>query len=166
VEKYLRMIYLERFKFKKVSELSGGMKQRVALARALAYECDLVILDEPFSALDSQTRDMLLLQIQRIWEKTKKTFIFVTHNIEEAVMLSNRIILLSSNPGRVKKMYEIALPRPRTIINKEISEYVVEIQRDLKEEVMKIVEKEYDSNFNSKENDIFYNPSDDMEYYL
>lgn len=166
VEKYLRMVHLSAFKEKLVHQLSGGMRQRVALARALAYDSDILLLDEPFSALDSQIKNILLLQIQEIWRETGKTFIFVTHNVEEAVMLSNRIVLLSVNPGKVKKEYEVHLPRPRTIGNREILDYVIKIQSDLKEEVEKVAKEEYDNDYSIKADDLLYNPADHMDYYL
>ncbi|MGL5068076.1 MAG: ABC transporter ATP-binding protein [Sarcina sp.] len=166
VEKYLKMVHLTGFKDFQIKDLSGGMKQRVALARALAYESDMLILDEPFSALDSQTRDILLVQVQKIWMETGKTFLFVTHSVEEGIMLANEIILLSVNPGKVKKRYKIDLSRPRTLSNKEITDYVIKIQEDLKEEVLKVASKEYDKDYNIEEDDILYNPSDDMEYFL
>lgn len=101
--KYLKMVHLTKFKDVYVHQLSGGMKQRVALARALTLDSEILLMDEPFAALDSQTKNILLLELQRIWWETKKTIIFVTHNIEEAVLLADKVVVMSSNPGKIKK---------------------------------------------------------------
>jgi len=100
---YLKMVHLRKFKDSYIHQLSGGMRQRVALARALAIDSQVLLMDEPFSALDSQTRGILQLELQRIWMETKKTIIFVTHNIEEAVVLADRVVVMSANPGKIKR---------------------------------------------------------------
>lgn len=94
-------------------ELSGGMKQRLAIARALAVEPKIILMDEPFASLDSQTRDLMQEEILRLWESTKKTILLVTHNIEEAVFLSDEVLVLTSRPGRVKELVPVPLSRPR-----------------------------------------------------
>lgn len=112
-EQYLELVNLTSFKTSYPAELSGGMRQRVAVARALALDPVLLLMDEPFGALDAQTRNMLQTELLDIWEKTKKTIIFITHSVDEAVYLSDRIIVLSPRPGRVCKIVPIDLPRPR-----------------------------------------------------
>lgn len=110
---YLDLVGLSDFKNSYPYELSGGMKQRVAIARALANEPEIILMDEPFGALDAQTRNNLQNELLRIWEEEKRTIIFVTHSVDEAVFLSDRIVILSKRPGTVKKEIEISIPRPR-----------------------------------------------------
>ena len=110
---YLELVGLSEFENSYPYELSGGMKQRVAIARALANEPEVILMDEPFGALDAQTRNNLQKELLRIWEEEKRTIIFVTHSVDEAVFLSDRIIILSKRPGTVKKEIEINIPRPR-----------------------------------------------------
>jgi len=110
---YLELVGLSEFENSYPYELSGGMKQRVAIARALANEPEVILMDEPFGALDAQTRNNLQKELLRIWEEEKRTIIFVTHSVDEAVFLSDRIIILSKRPGVVKKEIEINIPRPR-----------------------------------------------------
>jgi NitT/TauT family transport system ATP-binding protein len=112
---FLKLVGLEKFKHAHVHELSGGMKQRVALARALAPDPQVLLMDEPFAALDALTRDQLYDDIQRIWIESRKTIVFVTHNVREAVCLGNRVVLMSPSPGRISQVFEIALPHPRDI---------------------------------------------------
>ncbi len=112
-EQYLKLVGLTQFANSFPSELSGGMRQRVAVARALALDPVILLMDEPFGALDAQTRNMLQKELLEIWEKTRKTIIFITHSVDEAVYLSDRIIVLSPRPGRVCKIVPIDLPRPR-----------------------------------------------------
>jgi NitT/TauT family transport system ATP-binding protein len=112
-DRFIRLVGLEGFEDRLPHELSGGMKQRVALARALAYDPDILLMDEPFAAVDAQTRESLQDELLRIWEETKKTVIFVTHSIEEAVFLADRIVVLTANPGRVRAIVDVGIPRPR-----------------------------------------------------
>src|SRR5512137_2850581 len=112
-EHYLNLVNLAQFRDNFPSELSGGMRQRVAVARALALDPVLLLMDEPFGALDAQTRNMLQQELLEIWEKTKKTIVFITHSVDEAVYLSDRIIVLTPRPGRICQIFPIDLPRPR-----------------------------------------------------
>jgi NitT/TauT family transport system ATP-binding protein len=115
VDRYLAMIGLTDFRNHYPAELSGGMKQRVALARVLAFDPKVLLMDEPFGALDAQTRETMQEEVTRLWERTKKTIVFVTHDIEEAVFLGDRVVVLSARPGRIREEVKIDLPRPRTL---------------------------------------------------
>ncbi|MCH8310409.1 MAG: ABC transporter ATP-binding protein [Chloroflexi bacterium] len=113
VESLLKLVGLERFGHYYPSQLSGGMQQRVALARVLAFGPTLLLMDEPFGALDEITREAMRYELLRIWDADQKTVVFVTHSIAEAVTLSDRVVVLSSQPGRIKGIVDIDLPRPR-----------------------------------------------------
>ena len=112
-ERYLDLINLSQFRDSYPSELSGGMRQRVAVARALTLDPVLLLMDEPFGALDAQTRNMLQKELLQIWEKTKKMIVFITHSVDEAVFLADRIIVMTPRPGRICRNFEVQLPRPR-----------------------------------------------------
>jgi len=142
---YLKMVHLSRFQNALIHELSGGMKQRVAIARALAMNPEMLLMDEPFSALDAQTRWILHFELQNIWMKTKKTIMFVTHNIREAVCLADRIVILSTMPGRVKKEFNVELPRPRDDNDVNVAEYSTRIMKELKSEITKVMKCEMDA---------------------
>jgi len=131
-EYFLELVGLNRFIHSNVHELSGGMKQRVALARALAPNPSVLLMDEPFGALDALTREQLYGDIQRIWSQHRKTIVFVTHNVREAVCLGDRVILFSPNPGRIREEFAIPLPRPRDINSVDLARYSTEITRVLK----------------------------------
>jgi NitT/TauT family transport system ATP-binding protein len=130
---YLQLVGLEKFRHANIHELSGGMKQRVALARCLAPNPRVLLMDEPFGALDALTREQLYGDIQDIWQKRKKTIVFVTHNVREAACLGERVVLFSPRPGRIQEQFEIALPRPRDINSVELAKYSTEITRALKQ---------------------------------
>ena len=142
---YLKMVHLTKFQNAHVHELSGGMKQRVAIARALAMNPEMLLMDEPFSALDAQTRWILHYELQNIWLKTRKTILFVTHNIREAVCLADRVIILSTTPGRIKKEFLVELPRPRDDNDVNVAEYSTRIMKELKAELDKVVKCEMDA---------------------
>ncbi len=131
-EYFLELVGLKRFMHSNVHELSGGMKQRVALARALAPNPSVLLMDEPFGALDALTREQLYGDIQRIWSEHRKTIVFVTHNVREAVCLGDRVILFSPHPGRIREEFAIPLPRPRDINSVDLARYSTEITRVLK----------------------------------
>ena len=130
---YLQLVGLGRFIHANVHELSGGMKQRVALARALAPNPRILCMDEPFAALDAMTREQLYTDLQHIWAQRKKTILFVTHNVREAVCLGDRVVLFSPNPGRIREQFLIDLPRPRDINSVELAEHATQITRALKQ---------------------------------
>ena len=159
---YLKMVHLTKFKDSYVHELSGGMRQRVALARALTLDSEVLLMDEPFSALDSQTKSILQTELQKIWWETKKTIIFVTHNVEEAVFLADRIIVMSANPGKVKKEFKIELGRPRKVDSLDLAYISSEVMEVLREEVEKVAKKEYDSDWNIKKDSVLYSADTDM----
>jgi len=142
-EYYLRLVHLAQFKDSHTHQLSGGMRQRVALARALATEPDVLLMDEPFAALDAQTRDLLHDELERIWSETGRTIIFVTHNVREAVRLGDRVALLTFRPGRVKKEFAIDLPRPRVLEDVTVAKSAREILDELREEINKSLQEQY-----------------------
>jgi len=111
----LALVGLSDFMSKRVDELSGGMQQRVAIARALLLDPDILLMDEPFSALDALTRDEMSFELLRIWSERPKTVVFITHSIPEAVLLADRIIVMTPRPGRVREVIDVPLPRPRSI---------------------------------------------------
>lgn len=129
---YLKLVGLEGFMHANVHELSGGMKQRAALARALAPNPRVLLMDEPFASLDALTREQLYGDLQAIWEKRRKTIVFVTHNAREAVCLGDRVVLFSPHPGRVQEQFAVPLKRPRDINSVELAPHVAEITRALK----------------------------------
>lgn len=148
---YLSLVGLSSFEDRYPHELSGGMKQRVAIARSLAFDPDVLLMDEPFAALDSQTREILQDELLRIWEKTGKTIVFITHAIEEAVYLGQRVAVMTSKPGRIKQIIDIPLPDSRQDIDDlrsdpefvRIRHAVWELMR---EEVIKSQEQELEKN--------------------
>jgi NitT/TauT family transport system ATP-binding protein len=140
---YLDLVRLSQFEEHHPHELSGGMKQRVALARALAMQPDVLLMDEPFAALDAQTRDLLHDELERIWRETGQTIIFVTHNVREAVRLGDRVLVLSYRPGRIKKEFSISLARPRHIEDSEVASMSKRVLGHLREEIDKSVRAEF-----------------------
>jgi NitT/TauT family transport system ATP-binding protein len=123
VERLVELVGLEGFGDSYPKELSGGMKQRVAIARALAVDPDLLLMDEPFGAVDAQTREMLQTELLEIWRETGKTVLFVTHDVEEAVKLADRIVVMAKEPGRVREVIDVDLPRPRARSDAKFGRY-------------------------------------------
>jgi len=148
--KYLKLVHLSKFVKAYPHELSGGMRQRVAIARALAMDPHVLLMDEPFGALDEQTRMMLHKELLAIWEQTKKTIVFVTHNIREAVQLSDRIVLMGTRPGRVIKEFEVNLPRPRSTTDPEVARLEEEIMALLGNEIEKVMREEMGDEYGSE----------------
>ncbi|MCW2874474.1 ABC transporter ATP-binding protein [Actinacidiphila oryziradicis] len=134
-ERLLELVRLQGAYGKRVHELSGGMRQRVALARALAQDSQLLLMDEPFAALDAITRDVLHEELTRIWSETNLSVLFVTHNVREAVRLAQRVILLSSRPGRIAREWTVDIPQPRRIEDAAVAELSVEITEQLRGEI-------------------------------
>lgn len=143
-EKYLKMVHLWDFREYAVHELSGGMKQRTALARALTMDSRIMLMDEPFSALDKQTINKLRAELEAIWEETRRTIIYVTHSVEEALYFADRIIILADRPGIVKSVVKINLPRPRQLDSEDFVDIRKHLLDGLKVEVEKIEKEEYD----------------------
>jgi NitT/TauT family transport system ATP-binding protein len=129
---YLELVGLRRFERSNIHELSGGMKQRVSLARALAPNPRVLLMDEPFAALDALTREQLYGDIQRIWQARRKTIVFVTHNVREAACLGDRVLVFSPHPGRIREEFIVDLPRPRDINSVDLAAYATRITKALK----------------------------------
>ncbi|ABO34708.1 ABC transporter related protein [Methanococcus maripaludis C5] len=136
-KKFIKMVGLEEFCDSYPYELSGGMQQRVAIARTLANDPKIVLMDEPFGALDTQTRAVLQDHLLKIWESEKKTVVFVTHSVDEAVYLSDRVVVMTARPGKIKCIIDIDLGRPRKRTSVEFLEYKKKIIDELKSEVLK-----------------------------
>jgi sulfonate transport system ATP-binding protein len=141
--RYLRMVHLSHFEDHYIHQLSGGMKQRVALARSLALRPKILLMDEPFAALDAQTRDMLHDELERIWKETAPTIVFVTHNVREAVRLGDRVLLMSFRPGRIKSQFQVKLHRPRHVEDSDVAYLSKEILGQLREEIDRSFNAEY-----------------------
>ena len=141
---WLHRVHLGRFAKAQPHELSGGMRQRAALARALACRPEVLLADEPFAALDAQTREILQRELQEVWSETRNTFVFVTHNVREATFLADRVVLMSAPPGTLVTEHRITVPRPRDMEDVLLSKVVVDIHAHLSKEVDKVVAAEID----------------------
>src|SRR6202012_4718906 len=126
-KRYLELVPLSNFEDSYTHQLSGGMRQRVAIARALATEPNVLLMDEPFAALDAETRDLLCDELESIWNETGRTIIFVTHNVREAIRLGDRVVLLTFDPGRVKSEFPVDLPRPRHLEDPDVAHAAREV---------------------------------------
>ena len=144
VERYLRMVHLWRYRDHHPHALSGGMRQRAALARALVGEPSILLMDEPFAALDAQTRDVLHAELERIWLETRKTVVFVTHNVREAVRLGDRVLIMGTRPGRLKRDLAVNLARPRGANDRDVAEMSLVVERELRIEIEKVIREELD----------------------
>lgn len=144
VERALRMVHLWRFADAPIHTLSGGMKQRGALARALVSEPATLLMDEPFAALDAQTRDVLYAELENVWLSTGKTVVFVTHNVREAVRLGDRIVVFATRPGRIRKTLDVELPRPRADADRNVSLLAAVVMNELREEISRVQREEAD----------------------
>jgi len=138
--RYLDMMQLTKFADSYTYQLSTGMKQRVAIARALVMDPDVLLMDEPFASLDPQTRDLLLVEMQLIWEKTKKTILFVTHNVAEAAVLGTKVVVFSNRPSIIKKEFRNDFPRPRTAEDESLKKFQQDVLIELRPEVKKNLE--------------------------
>jgi NitT/TauT family transport system ATP-binding protein len=138
VEQTLRMVHLAGSAKKLVHELSGGMRQRIAIARAMVMDPAVLLMDEPFASLDAQTRTLLHAQLQLLWCQTPKTVLFVTHSVGEAVRLADRIIVLHSHPGRIRKEIVVQLPHPRKFDSPDISELAKLVRKEIEDEVNRV----------------------------
>ena len=143
-EELLRLVHLWRFRGSFPHELSGGMRQRGAIARALAGDPSVLLMDEPFAALDAQTREILQGEVERIWSATRKTIIFVTHNVREAVRLADRVVLMGTRPGRILHEAWVDLPRPRAANDERVSSLAKDLGKRIASEVEKVAKEEAD----------------------
>lgn len=139
---HLKLVHLSRFADSYPHELSGGMRQRVSIARALAMNPKVLLMDEPFGALDEQTRTMMHKELQEIWMKTQKTILFITHNIREAILLSDRILLMGTRPGRIMKEFTVKVPRPRPANHPDFISLEADIMEHLEGEIAKVMQEE------------------------
>jgi NitT/TauT family transport system ATP-binding protein len=136
-DKYIDLVDLEGFENSYPRELSGGMQQRVGLARALANEPDVLMMDEPFGSLDAQTRNIMQTELLKIWERTRKTIIFITHSVDESIFLADRVVVLTARPASIKAIFDVDLPRPRDRASDPFAHIRSEVLEDLTEEVLK-----------------------------
>lgn len=151
----LNLVHLRRFESSYIHELSGGMKSRVALARALALNPSVLLMDEPFAALDAQTRGLLHEELQEICFETKQTVLFVTHNVREAVRLADRVLVFTARPGRIKKEFRIEKSRPRDLEDPNWpAPYIQLVQNELREEIEKVLQQEVDREWSLKKTDL------------
>jgi len=140
--KYLELVGLESFAYSHPYELSGGMQQRVAIVRSIVNDPELLLMDEPFGALDAHTRMLLQDELLDIWEKTRNTVLFVTHSVDEAIYLSDKIVVMTRIPGKIKRVIDVDMPRPRNRANPRYGKLITDLLALLEEEVTKIGERQ------------------------
>lgn len=162
----LRMVHLGNFTGAYPHELSGGMKQRVAIARALVMDPDVLLMDEPFAALDEQTRLVLHQELQDIWQKTGKTILFITHNIREALTLSDRVLLMSTRPGTIKKSFTVPASRPRNPSDSVIVDLEKRVMAELEEEMNKVLKEEFGDDYRFKTDNVRDRDNNDMGSHI
>lgn len=136
---YLKLVRLEKYQHAYIHELSGGMRQRVSLARALAPDPHVLLMDEPFASLDALTREQLYSDLQQIWQTTRKTILFVTHNVAEAICLGDRVMIFSTHPGQIKAEFRVDLPRPRDIRAVEVAQLAAAATQTLRSTIEGII---------------------------
>lgn len=158
----IKAVHLSKFLERYPHELSGGMKQRVAIARALVMDPDILLMDEPFAALDEQTRFILQKDLEEIWQKTRKTILFITHNIREAVILSERVLVMSTQPGRIKKEFAVQAARPHDNRDPLIHFLENKIMEVLTDELEKVVKEEMGNEYSIKKNTVSNSTSDSL----
>ena len=141
VDKFVELVGLQKFANAYPHQLSGGMKQRVAIARVLANDAELVLMDEPFGALDAQTRNILQGQLLDIWQKEKVSIVFVTHSVDEAVFLADKVAIMTARPGRIKEVVDVAIPRPRVRTDPEVNKVRDAILKSLFDEVKNLSDR-------------------------
>ena len=160
--KWLQKVHLGKFINAYPHELSGGMKQRVAIARALVMDPEILLMDEPFAALDEQTRMVLHKELESLWKETGKTIIFVTHNIREAVVLSDRIILMKTRPGGIKNEFKVQAARPRSTPDSLLLHLESRILEELEQEMEKVLKEEFGSDYDYKKDSIYTDPRNNL----
>ncbi|MDU0202908.1 ABC transporter ATP-binding protein [Paenibacillus sp. MAH-36] len=158
----IKAVHLSRFADRYPHELSGGMKQRAAIARALAMDPEILLMDEPFAALDEQTRLILHKELEEIWMRTRKTILFITHNIREAVILSDRVVVMSTRPGTIKKEFIVQAARPRDAADTLLHHVENAAMDALADELEKVVREETGDEYRIKKNDFSGTASDSL----
>ncbi|UJF34197.1 ABC transporter ATP-binding protein [Paenibacillus hexagrammi] len=158
----IKAVHLSRFADRYPHELSGGMRQRAAIARALAMDPEILLMDEPFAALDEQTRLILHKELEEIWMRTGKTVLFITHNIREAVILSDRVVVMSTRPGKIKKEFTVKAARPRDSADSVLHHVENSIMAALADELEKVVREETGDEYSIKKNDFSGTAADSM----
>ncbi len=162
----LKMVHLSKYVHSYPHQLSGGMKQRVAIARALVMEPDILLMDEPFSALDEQTRMVLHKELLDIWRKTKVTIFFITHNIREAVLLSERVIVLATRPGKIKEVISVPTTKDGIMPDSVTLHTEQRILKILENEIEKVLREEMGDDYDFKTNHLHRNDSGDLGSYI